>query len=68
MKDNFCPSSEISEIEYSTSQKEIGIYEIEFENKKENPWKEYKYFCRVGGGWRGFSSIREARKFWKEDF
>ena len=64
MKDNLCLTSEISDFDYCHAQIETGIYELEFENPKQNPWKEYKYFVRVGGGYRGFSSKRDARKYY----
>lgn len=66
MKDNLCLSSEISDLDYATSQIETGIYEIEFERPDKNPWG-YKYYVRVGGGWRGYMKKIEARKYYKQD-
>lgn len=66
MTDNFCPSSEISDLDYATSQVETGIYEIEFERPDKNPWG-YKYYVRVGGGWRGYMKKIEARNYYKQD-
>lgn len=67
MKDNFCPMGEINDKEYCHAQIETGIYELEFDNPKDNPWKEYRYFVRVGGGYRGFKGKREARKYYAAD-
>jgi len=68
MNDNFCPNSEITELDYSRSQIETGIYELEFDSPEQNPWRKYKYFVMVGGGYRGFVYIRDARKYYNEDF
>ena len=65
--DNFCPSSDLYELDYSTSQIEVGIYEIEFDNSKLSPWSKYKFFVRVGGGYRGFTTKKEARAYYKQD-
>lgn len=50
------------EIEISGSN---GIYT--FDNKKQNPNKEYPYFVRVGGGYRAFRTRRAANKYYKQD-
>ncbi len=65
MENNFCPSPR--DLEYSASQIETGIYQIEFDNPKDNPWPDYKYFVRVGGGYRGFSKKTDARKYYRAD-
>ena len=67
MNDNFCYAGQIQDFDYSYSQIERGIYELEFENPNENPWKEFKYFVRVGGGYRGFKKKTDARKYYNAD-
>ena len=67
MKDNFCPSSKLYETDYSTPQIETGVYQIEFDKPESNPFPEYKFFVRVGGGYRGFVSKKEARAYYRQD-
>ena len=37
-----------------------------FDNPKENPMPHLKYFCQVGGGYRGFKKKVNARNFLKQ--
>jgi len=42
---------------------ENGIMTLD--NPKDYP--DYKYFVRVGGGWRGFNKKVNARRYYKQD-
>jgi hypothetical protein len=42
---------------------ENGIMQLD--NPKDYP--DYKYFVRVGGGWRGFKKKVNAKRYYKQD-
>lgn len=62
MNDNFLSYYEVYELDRSTDQ---GI--TTFDNPKENPMPQFKYFVRVGSGYRGFAKKSEANAYLKED-
>lgn len=66
-KDNYCPSFDLYEIEHCTSQIEVGVYEIEFDRPETNPFPDYKFFVRVGGGYRGFVTKKEAWEYYNQN-
>lgn len=62
MTDNFLSFYDVYEFDRSVDQ---GI--VTFDNPKENPVPEFKYFVRVVGGYRGFVKKSEAKAYLKED-
>lgn len=63
MIDNFVSSAQLENVD--SLQTYLGITTIP--NKKENPFPQYKYFVRVGSGYRGFAKKNEANKYYKQD-
>lgn len=61
--DNFISFSDVWEFDRTT---ENGL--MYFDNPKENPRPEFKFYVRVGGGYRGFQTKREAKKYYNEDY
>ena len=62
MTDNFLSFYDVYEFDRTTDQ---GI--MTFDNPKENPMPQFKYFVRVGGGYRGFVKKNEAKTYLKQD-
>lgn len=45
----------------------MGVYEIEFDRPETNPFPDYKFFVRVGGGYRGFVTKKEAWEYYNQN-
>lgn len=44
---------------------ENGIFQ--FDDNNDNPFPEFPFLVRVGGGYRAFKTKREARVYYNED-
>ncbi len=60
--DNFFKSWTFEDLDFSSSG---GIYT--FDNPKQNPLLPYRYFVRVGGGYRGYASKANAMAYFKSE-
>lgn len=56
----FVEDWKLRDFDHST---ENGIMSLD--HPKDYP--DYKYFVRVGGGWRGFNKKVNARRYYKQD-
>ena len=59
----FIPRADIMDADVSSVCQ--GVYT--FDNPKDNPQPDFPYLVRVGGGYRGFRSLRHAKVYYSED-